>query len=208
MYSQNLEETYILNYFGDHVGTFLDLGCNDCLTFSNTKALADRGWRGILVDCSPAAIERCRVLYKNRKGFYIYDNAIGAPHPVTGKPFNGKIIFRDSGSILNGNDVGLVGTFYDEEMKRFKQVTAYNPIEVQTYTWKTFFNRPPLKEYDMISLDVEGSERNILPYMDLSKAKLLCIEWNSKPELKAEYDKYLEGFKVIYTSGENLIYAR
>lgn len=208
MYSQNNEEKIILDYFGDYVGTFLDLGCNDCVTFSNTKALVDRGWKGVLVDCSPPAIEKCKELYKKRKGLYVYDNAVGAPHPVTKKPFNGKIIFNDSGSILNNGDGGLVGTFYPEEMDRFKRITTYNPIEVQTYTWKTFFNRPPLKQYDMISIDVEGSERNILPYMDLSTTRLMCVEWNGKHDLKTEYEKYLQGFRLIYTSGENLIYAR
>lgn len=60
----------------------------------------------------------------------------------------------------------------------------------------------------MISMDCEGDELNILPDMDLSKTKLICIEHNDKPELKAEYEKYLDGFKLIYTSGENLIYCR
>jgi hypothetical protein len=49
---------------------------------------------------------------------------------------------------------------------------------------------------------------NVIPEMDLSKTKCICVEWNSKPELKAEYEKYLEGFKLIYTSAENLIYGR
>jgi hypothetical protein len=69
MYSQNLEEQYILNYFGDYVGTFLDLGCNDCLTFSNTRALALKGWKGIFIDPSPKAMERCKTLYNGHKGF-------------------------------------------------------------------------------------------------------------------------------------------
>jgi hypothetical protein len=59
----------------------------------------------------------------------------------------------------------------------------------------------------MISLDIEGDEMNVLPDIDLSKTRLICIEWNSKPELKNAYEKYLEGFKVIYASAENLIYA-
>jgi hypothetical protein len=44
--------------------------------------------------------------------------------------------------------------------------------------------------------------------MDLSAVELFCIEWNSRPDLKKAYDPYFEGFKVIYTSPENLIYAR
>jgi hypothetical protein len=173
-YSQNKEQEHILNYFGDYVGTFLDLGCNDCLTFSNTRALALKGWKGIFIDPSPKAMERCKTLYNGHKGFYFYQVAISS--------HNGKAILQESGPLCSAADVGLVSTFHPSEQERFKRTVNYEPIE--------------------------GDEMNILPDIDLSKTRLVCIEWNSKPELKEQYDKYLDGFNVIYTSGENLIYAR
>lgn len=200
MYSQNLEEKYILEYFGNRIGAFLDLGCNDCKTFSNTRALAERGWKGVLVDPSPKAIEKCKELYNGHKGFYIYPYAIS--------DHNGKAMLQESGALCSAEDVGLVSTFHAHEMDRFKRTVKYEPVEVKTFKWRTFFNRLRIKEFTMISLDVEGDELSVLPDMDLSKTELVCIEWNSKPELKAEYDKYMEGFRIIYTSGENLIYAR
>lgn len=200
MYSQNFEEQHILEYFGDYVGTFLDLGCNDCLTFSNTRVLALRKWRGVFVDASPKAMERCKTLYNGYKGYYFYEVAVSK--------HNGKDIFHESEDLCSPADVGLVSTLYKSEMDRFKRTVQYNPIEVRTFKWKTFYNRLKIKSFDMISMDVEGSELDILPDMDLSEVRCICIEWNSKPELKVEYEKYLEGFKLIYTSGENLIYAR
>lgn len=199
-YSQSDEEQHILNYFGDYVGTFLDLGCNDCVTFSNTRALSLKGWRGVFVDPSTKAMERCKTLYNGYKGYYFYDVAVS--------DHNGKAILNESGPLCTATDVGLVSTFHQAEMERFKRTVTYEPIEVKTFKWKTFYNRLRIKEFDLVAIDVEGDELNILPDMDLSKTKVVCIEWNSKPELKLEYDKYLEGFKVIYTSGENLIYAR
>lgn len=199
-YSQSLEQDYILNYFGDHVGTFLDIGCNDCVTFSNTRALSLKGWRGVFIDPSPKAMERCKTLYNGYKGYYFY--------PVAISSHNGKAILQESGPLCSAHDVGLVSTFHQAEVDRFKRTVKYEPIEVKTFKWKTFYNRLRIKEFDFVAIDVEGDEMNILPYIDLSKTKAVCIEWNSKPELKTEYDKYLEGFKVIYTSGENLIYAR
>lgn len=208
MWSQNKEEEYILNYFGDRIGTFIDIGCNDCITFSNTRALSLKGWKGVFVDPSSEAITRCRELYKGRKGSYIYGYAIGAPHPITGKPFNGKVVLNDSGSIINGKDLGLVSTFYQNEMDRFKRITNYTPIEVSTFKWKTFINRLSIREFDFISIDVEGCELNILPDIDLSKTDLICLEWNEKDNLKKDFEHYLDGFKLIYTSGENLLYGR
>jgi FkbM family methyltransferase len=200
MYSQSAEEQHILDYFGDFIGTFIDIGCNDCETFSNTRALALRGWKGVLIDPSPSAIKRCRELYKGHKGIYIYDYAISS--------HNGKAILQESGPLCSAADTGLVSTFHNHEKERFQKTVKYDPIEVKTFKWKTARNRWIIKDFDMISLDIEGDEMNVLPDIDLSKTRLICIEWNSKPELKNAYEKYLEGFKVIYTSAENLVYAR
>lgn len=200
MHSQNLEEQYILEYFGDYVGTFADIGCNDCQTFSNTRALALKGWKGVLIDPSPKAIEKCKQLYNGHKGYYIY------PFAISGH--NGKAMLQESGPLCSAADVGLVSTFHPEEMARFKASVKYDPVEVKTFKWKTALNRFTIKDFDMISMDCEGDELNILPDMDLSKTRCICIEWNGKPELKTSYEKYLDGFKLIYTSAENLIYAR
>ena len=200
MYSQSEEERYILEYFKDITGTFLDLGANDGVTFSNTRALALKGWKGVMVEPSPKAYERLKTLYNGHKGFYIYPYALS--------DHNGKAILQESGALCSAEDVGLVSTFHQHEVARFSRTVSYEPIEVKTFKWKTFLNRLKYKEFTMISMDIEGSELSVLPDMDLSKTELVVIEWNSKPELKAEFDKYMDGFKVIYTSGENLIYAR
>jgi len=200
MYSQNSEEQHILNYFGDYVGTFLDLGANDGETFSNTRALALKGWKGILIDCSPTAVTRCKELYKDFKGIYVYDYAI--------YKHNGKEIFQNSGALCTPSDTGLVGTFHQHEKARFDKKVPYTSVEVKTFKWKTALNRWKIKEFDMVSLDIEGSEIYVLPDMDLSKTRLICIEWNGKPELKEAYEKYLDGFTIIYTSAENIVYAR
>ena len=202
-YSQNYEEQAILEYFGDYVGTFLDVGCNDCLTFSNTRALALRGWKGVFIDPSPKAMERCKTLYNGHKGYYFYEVAIS--------DHNGKGILQESGPLCSAADVGLVSTFHQEEMTRFNKTVKYEPAEVKTFKWKTFSNRlksTKINSFDFVSIDIEGDEMNVLPDMDLSKTRLVCIEWNSKPQLKVEYQKYLQGFNLIYTSGENLLYGR
>ena len=41
-------------------GTFLDVGCNDPMSISNTYALEQLGWTGILMDSSNALCQKCR----------------------------------------------------------------------------------------------------------------------------------------------------
>lgn len=200
-FSQNLEQDYILDYFKDKPkGTFLSLGENDGVTFSNVRALALMGFRGVMVEPSPKAFAKLKELYNGHKGFYIYPFAISS--------HNGKAILQESGALCSASDVGLVSTFHEHEMNRFKRTVKYEPVEVKTFRWKTFLNRVPIKDFTFISMDTEGDEMYVLPQMDLSKTEMICVEWNSKPELKKEYEYYLEGFKLIYTSGENLIYGR
>jgi FkbM family methyltransferase len=204
-YSQNDEEIYILNYFGDLIGTFLSIGENDGVTFSNVRALALRGWAGVMLEPSPKAYTKLKELYKGHKNIYCYPYALSC--------HNGKAMLQESGPLCSAADVGLVSTFHAHEVARFSRTVKYEPVEVKTFKWKTFSNRlksTRLKDakFDFISMDCEGDELNILPDMDLTDTRCICIEWNSKPELKAEYEKYLGGFQVIYTSAENLIYAR
>lgn len=204
-YSQNQEQQAILNYFKDKPkGTFLSLGENDGQTLSNVRALALDGWCGVMVEPSPRAFARLKALYDGQKKgcFYLYDCAIGNN--------NGKATLHDSGELLKKGDVALVSTLVEDEKKRFQSVLSYEPVEVKVYRWLTFYNRLKIKTFKFITIDCEGLDCDILEQMDLDAlgTELVCIEWNGNQPVKDRIDKKLAGFKVIYTSGENLIYAR
>jgi FkbM family methyltransferase len=204
LYSQNKEQEAILKYFGDFKGTFLDLGANNGEILSNTRALAELGWCGCLVEPSPKVFPKLKKLYEaSKKGcFYVYNCAIGNT--------NGTAVLHDSGELLRTGDQALVSTLVEIEKKRFESVLTYEPVEVKVFRWKTFLNRLSIKTFDFVSVDCEGLDLDILKQMDIEAlgVKCLCIEWNGNQELKAEFDNIMTGFKIIYTSGENLIYAR
>lgn len=202
-YSQNLEEKYILEYFGSFVGDFISIGENDGVTFSNVRALALRGWKGVMVEPSPKAFERLKTLYNGHKGYYLYPFALS--------DYNGKAMLQESGPLCSSADVGLVSTFHASEMERFKRSVSYEPVEVKCFKWKTFLNRLKIKEFDMISMDIENDEMKVLPDMDLSKTRLVCIEHNGSQDKKKAYLECTSKYgidKVIYESGENLIIVR
>jgi len=199
-YSQNLEQDKILEYFNGRIGIFLDLGANDGETFSNTRALALLGFRGVCVEPSPRAFQKLKNLYDGNKNIFCYQYAIS--------DHNGKAMLQESGPLCSAADVALVSTFHQSEMDRFKRTVTYEPVEVKTFRWKTFMNRLKFKKFDFISIDCEGNDLCILQQIDLTDTHCICLEWNSKPETKTAFEKYLGGFKLIYTSGENLIYAK
>lgn len=198
MRSQNNEEEIILKYFGDYVGTFLDCGANDGVTLSNTRALAERGWKGVLIEPSPKAYARLVENYKNFSGIYTYPYCISHS--------NKDFTLYESSALLGKDDVGLVSTFHDHEKERFKSVVNYTPVTCKCFRWKTFLNRLTIKKFDCISIDIEGSELDVLPQIDLSEVKLICVEWNGRH--KQQFIDICVGFKLIAENQENLIFAR
>ena len=205
-FSQNEEEKYILEYFGDFVGSFLDIGSNDGITFSNTRQLALNGWTGVCIDANREASERCEKLYKGHSGIYVYHWAI-AQRFANGK----KYILNGSGNLINSNDVGLVSTFYESEMERFKKTVWYKPESVIGWKWKTAYNRLRIRQFSFVSIHVESDEMQILPYIDLTETRLICLEHNGSIDRKNEYLKHTAKYdltKVIYESAENIIICK
>ena len=204
-YSQNKEQEAILKYFGDFKGTFLDLGANDGQTLSNTRALAELGWCGCLVEPSPIAFSKLKKLYEeSKKGcFYLYNCAVGLS--------NSSMPLHDSGQLLGVGDTGLVSTLVKKETERFSKTVSYTDIDVKVYRWKTLLNRLSIKKFDFVSIDIEGLDADVLDQMDLTDVKLLCIETNGNKELEKKIIEYTSKFgmeNVIYRSGENIIVCR
>lgn len=201
-YSQNNEQQVIIDYFKDFKGTFLDIGANDGQTLSNTRALAELGWCGVLVEPSPKAFSRLSNLYESsKKGcFYLYDVALGL--------HNGRATLHESGELLKKGDTSLVSTLIEDEKQRFENVLSYDKVEVKCFRWKTFLNRLTIKKFDFISIDCEGMDADLLDQMDVTDTRCVCIEWNGHQSLKERFSKKLDGFNIIYTSAENLIFAR
>lgn len=197
MYSQNNEEQIILNYFGDFKGTFIDIGANDGITLSNTRALAERLWEGVLVEPSPEAYRRLRKNYERMNGFYFYPFALGET--------NGTTILHESGEHLGKGDIALLSTLDESEKSRWVG-TSFSKTEVKVFRWKTFLNRLKIKKFDFISLDAEGLDLAILKQIDLTDVKCLCVEFNGKQ--KEEFVKLCDGFRLIGENAENLIFAR
>jgi FkbM family methyltransferase len=201
-YSQTTEQQVILEYFKGVTGCFCDIGANDGVTFSNSYALAQIGWHGAYVEASPRAFKKLQDNIKplNKGQLELHNVALDKA--------NGGKILMESGPLVTKDDIALVSTFHDHEMDRFRKSVRYSPVGVSCMDWKTLLENSVFKTFDFISMDIEGSELDVLPQMDLSEVRLFCIEWNGNAELEKAYSPYFEGFRLIHTTAENLIYAR
>ena len=63
-YSQAGQDRFVfelLYRFGVKQGSFLDLGCHDPVSMSNTFTLEQLGWGGVLMDCDQHAVDECKI---------------------------------------------------------------------------------------------------------------------------------------------------
>jgi FkbM family methyltransferase len=205
-YSQREEEIVITNYFEGFTGTLLDLGSNNGIIFSNSRALIEKGWSGCLVE--PCQKTFTELVINNAKypKAWCRNVAIGT--------FNGHADFYESGSLINGHDHSLVSTLKAEETERWKKVNGpdqhaveYRKTKVHVVDWKTFHRSAPHKQFDFITIDIEGMELEVLRQMNLVDlgCKLICIEYNNKNQ--EEFDSLIP-FPLVYKNRTNLIYGK
>jgi len=205
-YSQSNEQDIIINLFkGKKNGTFLDIGANDGVTFSNTFALAKSyGWTGLLVEASPKAYER---LLKN---YELIDRDIDFQNVAIGKE-DGYLDFYESGELLNKGDVALVSSGVKKELQRWQSLKMpFTKMKVPMTSVSTMLSRSRHTHFDLLSLDIEGMELDVLPQIDFEalRIQVAVIEWNSKDE-RLYNDIILPfGFKLISKNAENLIYSK
>lgn len=199
MYSQNNEEETILHYFSDKPpGTFLDIGAYHPVKLSNTRALFERGFKGVYVEPSPSLHQAFLDEIKDDPGMQLITDCVGDREAV--------VDFYDSGNwAVSSTDLSW--------MPKWEGIgVTYTSIKVNMITAPMLLEKCIHKKFDFVSLDTEGTVKIILPQLDLKHmdTSLICFEWNGQ-----DYDFFDStlrdmGFSEIPGSrtGENLIYAK
>lgn len=202
-FSQNDEQQRILNHFYNFTGRFLDLGSNDGITLSNTHALALLGWSGVCVEASPAAYKRLRTTYNANTKIQTIGYAVGS--------HDGEIILHESGELLGTGDIALVSSTKDEELKRWESLKMkFTPVIVPCVTFKTLMKEIGGGKFDLLSIDIEGMEKEVVPQIDFNElgTKMAVIEWNGKDADLFDGIMRNFNFNLVHVNAENRLYAR
>ena len=199
-YSQSSEDKVIQNYFGLYKGVLLDIGANDGKTFSNSLALIEKGWEGVLVEPAPKAFDKLCELHKGNPFVKPLNVAIGTENEAAD--------FWDMGQHVGNGDSSLLSTMKESETGRWVG-TEFTKIKVRCVDYVSFLEFSPVKSFDFITIDAEGQDISILRQIDLSAVKCLCIEWNgNEGDLAVIRSIVPVEMKEIYRSLENVIFAR
>ncbi|HUI30861.1 MAG TPA: FkbM family methyltransferase [Candidatus Acidoferrales bacterium] len=202
-YSQWGEESIIREFFEGYSETYLkffvDAGAFNGIMGSNTRALAESGWGGILIEPNPLVFGGLKrdyekfsscVCLQNALSNYSADNvemfiAMGPEGTPEGKQWEYAQV-----STLNRN---FADTYIKEHDFRYKPYR----VNVRTLTEILTANGCP-HDFGFISIDCEAEDLNVLKGLDLSifRPKLICIE-SDKEVRSGTFKTHLEkwGYK-------------
>jgi FkbM family methyltransferase len=180
-YSQSGEDFLLKEFFGGKgAGFFVDVGAFDGVHVSNTYAFERAGWTGICVEANPTIFEHCR---RARPG------SICVHAACVGDGSVGQIRFlQEPLGLLSGvaPDEEDVRRRYENRGLKFDDFTI---VEVPARTLTALLDEhcPAGTPVDFLSLDVEGTELEILRGLDFSRhaPRVLVVEANTA-EARAE----------------------
>ena len=201
-YSQSGEQRFILDYFGDHIGTVLDCGANDGETFSNSRALLMKGWNGVLVDASAEACNRSRSLYRDRPDVEVHNVAIADR--------DGWVTLHESGPHASPGDTALLSSIIEAETVKWKPTTEFTTRTVPCLTIASLLARSKFKQFEFITIDVEGMDLVCLQALDLTAlgTAMVIVEVNERDPLPYIDHCAKHGMVLLTRNAENLILCR
>ena len=173
-YSQIGQDKWVLEtvFPGVRDGFFLDVGSADGTSLSNSRALEERGWRGICIDPFPKNMQgrTCQMLKE-------------VVFSATGK----RVTFQASG------DVGGVA----DTLGRLKGQAMGSPsVELTTVTLADILERTKAPAFiHFVSLDIEGAELEALKGFPFDRYKIgaLAVEHNEEEPKRSEIEALMTG---------------
>lgn len=194
-YSQNDEQEKLLEYFGEKVGRFLDIGACDGALNSNTLALVERGWSGVLVEPSVAAFGE---LHRRHGG----NRKLTLVHAAVGGISYSLIPFSDS--------YGVIGYSTTEDVNREKwnHLVAFEPpFYIPMVPLDDLLRRFP-GPIDMLSIDTEGTSVELFMNFPFDSIRPMAVV--------VEHDGYTDicgvrarkfNYREVARNAENLVYV-
>ena len=170
-YSQYSQDKYIYNTFFNNKtnGTFVEIGADDGVRFSNCKFFEDYlGWNGIAIEARKDAYSK---LIKNRGCLCV--NAVLSDKEE-------ETEFLD----IKGYGIGLSGLINKYDKRHIERIRnevknpnnkGYDKIIVNTEKLSNILEKQNIYNIDFLSIDTEGSELDILKTLDFNKFNIDVI---------------------------------
>ena len=183
-YAQHGEDKLVEQLLPNGVNSFIDIGANDGVLFSNTYKFAKNGALGLCVEPSPSAYKKLILNHLIHPRIKCFQCAVSNEI--------GHIFLKEDG--------------YEETLSKVYTESVPGSFKIPTVTFDHILKKyPNFINIDLLSIDVEGHEKNVLDGLRNHNfnAKLIIIESDKSGQLEILEDNYIP----YLTNGVNLIYV-
>lgn len=190
-YSQGEEQQHILQHVPD-CGRFLDIGAWHAKNLSNTRALYERGWQGVMIEPSPEPFLGLMREYGNDPAIVLICGAVGVNADLTK--------FHCSSDALTTSE--------PSNFEKWKEVGGfYGTFFTKLITLEEIIHQ--FGAFDFVSIDAEGTSVEIFQCLLATgmRPAAICVEHDSRTEEILPAAEAL-GYKAVYSSAENVVLAR
>ncbi len=192
-YSQGEEQQHILSALQGVSGRFLDIGSWNPKVFSNTRALFELGWGGVMIEPSPEPFLSLLKEYGEEERITLILGAVGFQNGLQ------KFFATDDCTSTSDEQHYL-------KWKEIGGVKYYGAFNVPLLTWADLTNR--FGSFEFVSIDAEGISADL--FLGLLKTgmrpKCICVEHDNREAELARLAGPL-GYRVIFGNGENLVFS-
>lgn len=199
--AQHGEDVFLVEHFGfAREGIFLDIGGYDGIRLSNSYALEQLGWRGVLVEANPRMAEACR---RNRPLAIVEEAAIGGPDA------GGEATFTmvegdgaDTLSFLNGDASHIA--------RCEREGRGLQTVRVPLISIGNLLEKHDITRIDLLSIDIEGGEEEALGGLDFRKysPRVVIVEANDTKRAAVLHAFFAaRGYSSLRRMGVNLIFG-
>jgi FkbM family methyltransferase len=191
--------------FGDRTnGFFVDVGAFDGVHLSNTLSFEQQGWRGICLEPHPTYFP---YLVANRKDSICLSSAC-----VESRRTKSVRFLSEPLGLLSGIRADLTPNMTGRYAIRGMKFPGFTAVEVPAITLNEILDAhlPSGREIDFVSIDVEGTELEVVKGLDLKRfpARLLVVESNDQESAEA-LKSHMEifGYTLAREIKQNLFFA-
>lgn len=192
-YSQYDEQQHILGIVGLRLsGRFLDIGAWDAKTFSNSRALIELGWSGILIEPSPGPLRGLVKEYGTCERIKV----IGAAVTVQGGLIE-----------LEVTDDAVTMAASAPQIEEWRGTAGFfGKLTVPSISMQELFNQFG-GDFDFVSIDTEGTSVNLFAEMLRigPRPRCVCLEHDNRLVEIAQYAEAAH-YRQVHLNGTNVIY--
>ncbi len=199
--AQHGEDLVVWRFFnGRRDGVFLDVGAYDGVSFSNTLALEELGWTGVLVEANPQQAERCA---RNRPVSRVVNAAVGGPES------RGSALFVVATNRQTGCEMlSAMDPSPAHRARCEREGCETTEQRVHYRSCAEILHEAGVSRLDFVSIDVEGGELQALRGLDLDRFRpeLVVVEGANPGSPSADFLRS-HGYRHVLSRSGNDFFA-